>query len=118
MELNHKKLDLIIEKWKPLLGIRGTIFGINGNGEKTVQVQLNAFNLEKLENGLIEEALPLFYVELREFFGPELEILFVKMETLDFASHIFWDLASLGLEPTTAAPLIFFPPSKYPNFYT
>jgi hypothetical protein len=120
VEIDQKKFEQIVGKWQSLLGIRGTIFGLNGDNDRTIQIQFNAPVLDKLESSYLEESLGLFYVELREFFGSKIEIIFVKIETLDFASHIFWELAAMGLEPADDQPTTttFFPPSKYPKFYT
>lgn len=119
MEIDQKAFERIVAKWQPLLGIRGTVFGLNGDNDRTIQIQFNAPVFDKLESSTIEESLGLFYAELREFFGSQIEIIFVKIETLDFASHVFWELAAMGLEPDDQpSQTTFFPPSRYPKFYT
>lgn len=91
-----EKFEKILDKWEDILGIRGTIFGVNGYGQKTLQIQLDGFLLNSLEPCFIEEAYILLYSELKKFLGLDFEMKFVKVENLDFATHIFWDLASLN----------------------
>lgn len=120
MDFDQKAFESIINKWGSLLSIRGTIFGMNGNQEKTLQIQFDAMAFNKMEPSFIEDSFNLFYVNLKELLGTETELTFVKVENIDFASHVFWDLAAMGLETHDEPKTIptFFPPNRHPKkFY-
>lgn len=94
----YRIFDKVIQKWQEVLCIRGALFAIR-KGKSVLQVQLDAFLIERMDQSLLYEGFSNFHLELMMILKDDnVEVEYVKISGFDITNDVFWTLAAQSLE--------------------
>ena len=75
--MNTTSLDILIQKWRGILGISGAVFGSTGS-IRTFQIHLEESKIKTMDPKVLNEALELLTSELQEFIPKGYEVQFLR----------------------------------------